>query len=50
MAKCPSCKGEVTFKNIEKEVEGLGFFKQEIIYACPHCKVVLGISRGKWSG
>jgi hypothetical protein len=50
MAKCPYCKGDVTLDNVQKDTKGLGFFKQEIMYSCPHCKAVLGVSRGKWSG
>lgn len=50
MARCPYCKGEVTLESIEKEKKGIGIFKQEIMYSCPHCKSVLGLSRGKWSG
>ncbi len=50
MAKCPSCKGEVTLKTVETETKGAGFLKQEIMYACPHCKSILGFSRGKWTG
>jgi hypothetical protein len=50
MAKCPYCKGDVTFGNIEKEKKGIGFLKQEIMYVCPHCKSILGLSRGKWTG
>ena len=50
MAKCPHCKGDVSLANIETEKKGIGFLKQEIMYSCPNCKSVLGISRGKWSG
>lgn len=50
MAKCPYCKGEVDFENIETKKKGIGILKQEIMYSCPHCKSILGISRGKWSG
>jgi uncharacterized protein with PIN domain len=50
MAKCPYCKGEISFKNIEREKHGVGFLKQEILYACPNCKSILGVSRGKWTG
>jgi hypothetical protein len=50
MAQCPFCKGEITLETVTTETKGLGFIKQEIMYACPHCKSVLGISRGKWSG
>jgi uncharacterized protein YbaR (Trm112 family) len=50
MAKCPFCKGDVTLDNVESEKKGAGILKQEIMYSCPHCKAVLGVSRGKWSG
>ena len=50
MSKCPSCKMEVTLESVNKETKGLGFLKQEIMYSCPHCKSILGLSRGKWSG
>lgn len=50
MAKCPYCKIEINFKNIEIEKKGMGLLKQEIMYICPGCKSILGISRGKWTG
>jgi len=50
MARCPHCKGEVKLSELEKEKKGAGFFKQEIMYSCPHCKSILGISRGKFTG
>ena len=50
MAKCPYCKGRVTLETVEKETKGMGIFKQEILYYCPNCKNVLGISRGKYMG
>jgi len=50
MTKCPHCKGDVTLENIHKEKQGIGFIKQEIMYSCPHCKSILGVSRGKWTG
>lgn len=50
MAKCQHCKLEISIKTIKKEKRGIGFIKQEILYSCPHCDCVLGISRGKWSG
>ena len=50
MAKCPHCKVDVTFDNVQVEKKGLGFLKQEIMYVCPSCKCILGLSRGKWSG
>ena len=50
MSKCPFCKGEVTLETIKQETKGLGILKQEIMYSCPHCEVILGVSRGKWTG
>tara|TARA_Y100000034_G_C6525021_1_gene226042 strand:- start:7 stop:159 length:153 start_codon:yes stop_codon:yes gene_type:complete len=50
MAKCGYCKGEVNFENIEREKKGIGILMQEIMYICPHCKSILGVSRGKWTG
>ena len=50
MAKCPFCKMDVNFNSIETEKKGVGLLKQEIMYVCPHCKSILGISRGKWTG
>lgn len=50
MAICPFCKGNVNFENIKQETKGIGFLKQEIMYSCPHCKSILGMSRGKWTG
>ncbi len=50
MAICPYCKGEVTMKTVEKERYGTGLIKQEILYACPNCKCVLGFSRGRYGG
>jgi len=50
MAKCPHCKADITLDTIKQETKGLGIFKQETLYSCPHCNSVLGISRGKWSG
>lgn len=47
-AKCPFCKGEVNLKDVKTQVSGAGFFKQEIMYSCPHCQSVLGFSRGKY--
>ena len=49
MGKCPFCKKKVSLENIEREKKGKGFLKQEIMYSCPHCKVVLGFSRGKYT-
>jgi len=50
MAICPFCNGTITLDSIEREKKGLGFFKQEMMYSCPHCKKVLGFSRGKYTG
>ncbi|MFC1691592.1 hypothetical protein ACFL0W_05425 [Nanoarchaeota archaeon] len=50
MPKCPHCKEEINFDNIKTIKKGAGLFKQEIIYFCPACESVIGISRGKWSG
>ncbi len=47
-AKCPFCKGQVELGTVNKQVTGHGFFKQEIMYSCPHCQAVLGFSRGKY--
>jgi hypothetical protein len=49
MAKCSSCKGEISLGTIKTEKRGFGFLKQEIMYVCPHCKCALGFSRGKWT-
>lgn len=46
--KCPHCNGEVTLETVKREVKGVGFIKQEIMYLCPHCRKVLGFSRGKF--
>ena len=48
--KCPHCKGEVTLGTVKKEIQGVGFWKQEIEYICPHCQCILGFSRGKFMG
>ena len=50
IAKCPFCKGEVSLNEVEKQIQGKGFVKQEIMYICPHCKSILGFSRGKFTG
>ena len=47
-AKCPFCKGEVDLANINRQIKGAGFVKQEIMYSCPHCQAILGFSRGKF--
>jgi uncharacterized protein YlaI len=48
IGKCPFCKGEVTIDEVGREIKGKGFLKQEIMYICPHCRAVLGFSRGKF--
>lgn len=48
MAKCPYCKKKVDLNSIKQEKKGVGIFKQEVMYSCPHCESVLGISRGKY--
>jgi uncharacterized protein with PIN domain len=48
MPKCPYCKQKINFENIKKIKNGIGFIKQEIMYYCPHCESLLGISRGKF--
>jgi len=50
MAKCPYCKTPLDFKSIEREKRGIGILMQEIMYVCPHCKSILGVSRGKFTG
>jgi phage terminase large subunit GpA-like protein len=48
MAKCPHCKGEVTFENVKMQEKGQGVFRQESMYICPHCDCIIAISRGKY--
>ena len=48
MSKCPHCKQEITLYDVKKDIIGIGFFKQEIMYTCSHCDMVLGFSRGKY--
>ena len=48
MSNCPHCKQTISLYDIKRQVKGAGFFKQEILYACPHCDMVLGISRGNY--
>jgi len=45
---CPFCNGEVDFDNVLREKKGQGFLKEEILYYCPHCRKILGFSRGKY--
>ena len=49
MPLCPYCKTKVTLDNVNTEKKGIGIFKQEIMYSYPHCKAILGISRGKFT-
>ncbi len=50
MAKCPYCEKPVSLTDdksreqhsLRKEVKG--FLKKEVMYICPHCERVLGIS------
>jgi hypothetical protein len=48
MTKCPYCKQEVTINDVHREVRGTGFLKQEIMYSCPHCDLIIGFSRGNY--
>jgi len=48
MAKCPFCKQEISLKEVDKETLGSGFLKQEVMYSCPHCKTIIGFSRGNY--
>ena len=48
MSKCPYCKLEITLKDVNREVIGAGFLKQEIKYSCHHCDTVIGFGRGKY--
>ncbi len=49
MARCPHCKLEIHLTDVKREkTKGNGFFKQEIMYSCPHCDMVIGFSRGKY--
>jgi hypothetical protein len=48
MARCPHCKNQVSFETIITEQKGAGFFRQDVIYSCPHCESIIGISRGKY--
>lgn len=48
MSKCPHCKQEIALQDVQKEIQGVGFFKQEIMYTCPHCDTIIGFSRGKY--
>lgn len=40
MAKCPHCKGEVTFDNIKRE-SWKGIIRPTM-FICPHCDSILG--------
>ena len=48
MSKCPHCKFEIALKDVNREIIGAGFLKQEIMYSCPYCDTVIGFSRGKY--
>ncbi|KYK29936.1 MAG: hypothetical protein AYK23_04900 [Candidatus Proteinoplasmatales archaeon SG8-5] len=48
MARCPHCKNQISFETIVMEQKGAGFLRQDVIYSCPHCESVLGVSRGKY--
>ena len=48
MGKCPYCKQIFDLENVIKEVKGIGLFKQEIMYVCPHCQTIVGFSRGNY--
>ena len=48
VSKCPHCKQEITLKDVRKETAGAGFLKQEIMYSCPHCNIIIGFSRGNY--
>lgn len=48
MGNCPYCKQKVSLNDLKTEIKGKGFLKQEIMYVCPHCENILGISRGKY--
>ncbi len=49
MGICPYCKQDIRLAEVKREVKGLGFLKQEIMYSCPFCDKVLGFSRGNYS-
>jgi hypothetical protein len=48
MGKCPYCKQIIDLENVIKGVKGIGLFKQEIMYVCPHCQTIVGFSRGNY--
>lgn len=48
MAKCPHCKQEITLNDVDRDTIGAGFLKQEIMYSCPYCNIVIGFSRGNY--
>jgi uncharacterized protein with PIN domain len=48
IAYCPYCKGEIILRDVKREVQGVGFLKQEIMYVCPHCDTIVGFSRGNY--
>lgn len=49
MAKCPYCEKPVTLDSgdrneVDREDKGLGLWRKESMYSCPHCGKVLGFS------
>jgi hypothetical protein len=48
MAHCPYCKQGITLQDVKREVKGVGFLKQEIMYVCPYCDTIVGFSRGNY--
>ena len=48
MPVCPYCKQRLSLQDVKQEVQGRGFFKQEVMYYCPYCDTVLGFSRGNY--
>jgi hypothetical protein len=49
MVKCPYCEKPVTLEKgdpneVKRQDKGLGFWRKESMYSCPHCHKVLGFS------
>jgi len=48
MAKCPYCEKPVTLtagpNEVGRQDKGLGFWRKESMYYCPHCRKVLGFA------
>jgi len=49
MAKCPHCEKSVTLQRggqneVDREDKGIGFWRKESMYSCPHCRKVLGFA------